>query len=278
MSGADQAGVDVHLAMLAYMVTLRGPGNFSPAGTITQCKFRALLLIKKHLSTQLNVRKEIMIQQRQTGEALWLYSMKTPRASAEPSSLCTVGSQTFSLAKSSGHQDAHMQKPKGLSGPDQLKSQVYQEQRIHSTSSGAYELGTIHIDAAGGTTSKQAITTHMWHKCSTPAFSAHSKTESNIAETTATDFRILGTCWRDTLILLTRAINTGDQYCKHWGLLVMQELCTLPETLNHSIDVGSNVYNTLLVCKETGILHNNLVMSCTLPQLDSCLLVLPPKI
>ena len=65
ISRDDQAGEDAHLAMLAYRVTLRGPGKLSPAEAMTQCKFTALLLIKQHLSTQLNTSREIMLQQRQ---------------------------------------------------------------------------------------------------------------------------------------------------------------------------------------------------------------------
>ena len=67
MSRADQAGEDAYLAMLAYMVNLSGPGKLSLADAVTQSKFRALLLIKKSQSTQLNVSREIMIQQAETG-------------------------------------------------------------------------------------------------------------------------------------------------------------------------------------------------------------------
>ena len=63
MSRADKVGEDTYLAVLAYRVILRGPGKLSTAEAMTQCKFRALLLIKQHLSTQLNVSREIMIQQ-----------------------------------------------------------------------------------------------------------------------------------------------------------------------------------------------------------------------
>ena len=50
MSKAEQAREDAHLAVLAYWVTLRGPGKLSQAGAMTQHKFRALLLVKEHLS------------------------------------------------------------------------------------------------------------------------------------------------------------------------------------------------------------------------------------
>ena len=50
MNNADQARDDAHLAMLAYRVTPRGPGKLSSAEVMTQCKFRALLLVKQHLS------------------------------------------------------------------------------------------------------------------------------------------------------------------------------------------------------------------------------------
>ena len=50
MSKTDQAKEDAHLAMLAYQVTLRGPGNLSSAEAMTQHQFRALLPVKQHLS------------------------------------------------------------------------------------------------------------------------------------------------------------------------------------------------------------------------------------
>ena len=43
---------DNDLAMLAYWVTLSGPGKHSPVEAMTKHKFRALLLIKQHLSAQ----------------------------------------------------------------------------------------------------------------------------------------------------------------------------------------------------------------------------------
>ena len=46
MSKVEQSGKDPHLVVLAYRVTLRGPGKLSPAEAMTQCKFRALLPIK----------------------------------------------------------------------------------------------------------------------------------------------------------------------------------------------------------------------------------------
>ena len=68
-----------HHAMLACRITRRGPGKLSPADTMTQHKFRALLLIKQHLSTQLTTRKEITLQQNKqqaknyncTSQQLW---------------------------------------------------------------------------------------------------------------------------------------------------------------------------------------------------------------
>ena len=65
MSMADQTVEDAYLAMLAYRIAQRGPEKLSPAEAMTQCKFRALLPIKQHLSTQLNLSREIMVQQRQ---------------------------------------------------------------------------------------------------------------------------------------------------------------------------------------------------------------------
>ena len=50
MSKAHQAGEDVLLVMLAYRVTSRRPAKLSPAQAMTQCKFRALLLVKQDLS------------------------------------------------------------------------------------------------------------------------------------------------------------------------------------------------------------------------------------
>ena len=64
MSRAQQAGEDAHLAALDYRVTTTGPRRPSPAEAMTQCKLRALLLIKQHLSTQVNASREVMIQQR----------------------------------------------------------------------------------------------------------------------------------------------------------------------------------------------------------------------
>ena len=51
--------------MLAYLVTLRGPGKLSPPEARTQCKFRALLPVKQHLSAGVDKSREIMIQQKQ---------------------------------------------------------------------------------------------------------------------------------------------------------------------------------------------------------------------
>ena len=65
MSKANHAEENALLAMLAYRVTPRGPGELSPAGAMTQCKVRALLPIKQYLLTQLNASKEIMKWQRQ---------------------------------------------------------------------------------------------------------------------------------------------------------------------------------------------------------------------
>ena len=50
MSKVDKAIEDVHLAMLAYKVTARGPGKISLAEAMTQHKFRTLLLVIQCLS------------------------------------------------------------------------------------------------------------------------------------------------------------------------------------------------------------------------------------
>ena len=50
MSKAYHARKDTHLVMLAYRVTPRGPGKLSPVEAMSQCKFRALLLVKQNLS------------------------------------------------------------------------------------------------------------------------------------------------------------------------------------------------------------------------------------
>ena len=65
MSRTNQGGKDAFLVVLVYRVILRGPGKLSPAEAMTQHKLRDLLLMKQHLSTQLNASKEIMLQQRQ---------------------------------------------------------------------------------------------------------------------------------------------------------------------------------------------------------------------
>ena len=65
MSKAEQSVEGPHLEILAYRVTPRGPGKLSPAEAITQHKFRALLPIKQHLSAQLTISREIMLQQKQ---------------------------------------------------------------------------------------------------------------------------------------------------------------------------------------------------------------------
>ena len=116
--------------------------------------------------------------------------MTTRRASAEPTGPYTVVSQTASVAKSSNHRDTQRQKPKGLPGPDQLKSQVHQKQNFHLTSSGACQSWTIHTNGTGGTIAKQAIATTKKHKCSMPTFSAHSNTKGNIIMTPAPDLSI----------------------------------------------------------------------------------------
>ena len=46
----------------------------------------------------------------------------------------------------------------------------------------------------------------------------------------------------------------------------MLEWHTLPEELCHSTDVGSNVYSTPPVCKERGMLHNELIISAHHPS------------
>ena len=52
-----------------------------------QCKFRALLPIKQHLSAQLTTSREIMLQQTATGRALQPHSTATPRTLILPTSL-----------------------------------------------------------------------------------------------------------------------------------------------------------------------------------------------
>ena len=175
MSSANQPGDGANLTMLAYGVSLRGPRKLSPAEAMTQHKFRALLLIKQHLSTQLNASRETMLQQRQIRLALWPHCMTTSRPSAEPTGSCTVGFWTANLSKNNGHQDTQRQKPKGLPGQDQLVSQVYQEQIIHLTGSGAYQFTITHTDATSGITAEQASASTKQHAWSMSAIRAHSK-------------------------------------------------------------------------------------------------------
>ena len=46
MNKAVKSGDGPYLAVVAYRVMPRGPGKFSPAEAMNQCKFRALLHIK----------------------------------------------------------------------------------------------------------------------------------------------------------------------------------------------------------------------------------------
>ena len=203
-----------------------------------------------------------MIPQTETSWALQPHGMTFSRVSAEPTGLCTLRSKTTSLVKSSGHWDTHRQKPKGLQSPDQLGSQEYQEYKIYLTGSGAWQSRIIHTNATNGTTGKQATATTKQQKCSTPTISAHSNTKVNITLTSATNSSTSETHQRDALILCNSVINTRDQYCKLWWLSLMQQLFALPEALYHSVDVRSNVYNTLLICKEKGVLNDDLFV-CT---------------
>ena len=65
MSKAHQTKEGAHLVMLAYRVTPRGPGRLSPPESMNQCKFRALLPDKQHLSAHVEENSEVMIQQKQ---------------------------------------------------------------------------------------------------------------------------------------------------------------------------------------------------------------------
>ena len=49
----------------------------------------------------------------------------------------------------------------------------------------------------------------------------------------------------------------------------MQELWTLLEELYHSIDVGSSVYSTVLVCKERGMLFDDILRVHASTQMQS---------
>ena len=64
MSKADQAREDAHQVMVAYRSSPKGPGKLSPSEAMTQHKFRALLLVKQHLSTWTDESKDTMIQQK----------------------------------------------------------------------------------------------------------------------------------------------------------------------------------------------------------------------
>ena len=63
MIRSDQADEDTHLVMLAYRVTPRGPGKFSPAKAMAQCKIRVVLPIRQHLPVRLKESRAIMLQQ-----------------------------------------------------------------------------------------------------------------------------------------------------------------------------------------------------------------------
>ncbi len=62
---ADQSGEDPHLGLLMYRSTPRGPGKPSPAETMTQRKFRAILPIRQHRNQLLDTSREVIIQQKQ---------------------------------------------------------------------------------------------------------------------------------------------------------------------------------------------------------------------
>ena len=61
---ADQTREDAHLAMLAYWITPRRPGELSPDEAMTQHKFKALLMGKQCLSAWLDENRKTLIQQK----------------------------------------------------------------------------------------------------------------------------------------------------------------------------------------------------------------------
>ena len=66
MEKAEESGSDPHLAMLIYRSTPIRPGQLSPAGLLTQRKYRALLPIHQYLHPNLEKSGEAQIAQKQT--------------------------------------------------------------------------------------------------------------------------------------------------------------------------------------------------------------------
>ena len=111
MSKAEQSGEDQHLAMLAYRVTPRGPEKLRPADAMTECKFRALLPIKQHLSAQLNTSRDHGQPKTATGRALQQHSIITPSNLTIQASLSTMRPQASNLEESNTHWDKHRESP-----------------------------------------------------------------------------------------------------------------------------------------------------------------------
>ena len=147
MSKVEQSGEHPHITVLTYRFTPRSPWKLSPAKAVTQHKFRALLLVKQHLSGQLTTSREIMLHKKKPQQLAEHYICRAHQLQEV---------QQYQCAINSGQPIWQEATVTGM--PTEKTAGAYQVQ----TNSGAYSYTTISILM---TTVTDLCTSDLYRKC-----------------------------------------------------------------------------------------------------------------
>ena len=109
-SKLEQSWKDPHLTILAHRVTARGPRKLSPAEVMAQCKFRALLPIKQHLSAQLSTSRKIMLP-KNSNRHITTTAKHGNSKNSNSTNHFEYKSWATNLEESNSHWDTHKESP-----------------------------------------------------------------------------------------------------------------------------------------------------------------------
>ena len=163
--------------ILAWVFTDQGR-QFASAECHECYRFEILHLMPRYsqsngfIECMVKITKEIMSRANQGGEdahlAVLAYRV-TPRGSGKLSPAEAMTKHKLrALLPIKQHLFTQLNASKGLPGPNQLRSHVYQEQKIHLTGSWACSSRIIYTNATSGIATEQATATTKQHKAKAP--------------------------------------------------------------------------------------------------------------